>query len=295
MSDDMMPRKGNEPGYPDIRKVTAAEYLLSLSENYKAAVRATGGEETSGLNVALVPRTKDLPEVSAYGQLSPEGVRRGGLSVGNENLRYSGRVEESPDTGPVFIHDYETGIGPFKGFFRRNEGPNFSGTKYGGSVGLGPVTVYGEQGRSSQDVIPPEYREHFVNPEVSQNTRTFGATGSLPVGQGRLSGGVSRQFLKTEVPQPLGVENRPVFQNPNVTNYRVGYQGRVGPGDLNLFGNLTNIRNVGTEKSLEGNYNVQNPFGLGGRLTAQGSYRNPYGDKSAAEGMLRYRLPLGGR
>jgi len=279
----------------DITKLTAAEYLFLLSDNYKAEVSATVGEKTSGLGVALVPRTKDLPEFSAYGQLSPKGVRRGGLSVGNENLRYSGGVEESPDTGPVFIHNYETGIGPFQGFVRRNEGPNFSGIEYGGSVGLGPVTVYGEQGRSSQDVIPPEHRKHFVNRKVDQNTRTFGMRGSLPLGRGRLSGGVSRQFLETKVPQPLGVENRPVFQSPNVTNYRVGYQGRVGPGDLSLTGNLQNIRNVGTEKSLKGSYNVPNPFGLGGRLTAQGSYRNPYGRESAAEGVLRYRLPLGGR
>ena len=31
MSDDMMPRKGNEPGYPDIRKLTAAENRVLLS------------------------------------------------------------------------------------------------------------------------------------------------------------------------------------------------------------------------------------------------------------------------
>ena len=83
-------------------------------------------------------------------------------------------------------------------------------------------------------------------------------------------------------------------KNPNVTDYRLGWKGPVGPGSLDLSGNFRNIRGVGGEPYAKGKYTFLNPLGWGGELLATGEYKNPVGAKSSAEGRLQYRIPLGG-
>jgi hypothetical protein len=79
-------------------------------------------------------------------------------------------------------------------------------------------------------------------------------------------------------------------QSPNITRFGGGYEGKVGPGILGVGGSLTDVRGVGTESSLGGSYNVNNPFGFGGNLRATGSYNNPIGGESAAQALINYRM-----
>lgn len=79
-------------------------------------------------------------------------------------------------------------------------------------------------------------------------------------------------------------------QSPNITRFGGGYEGKAGPGILGVGGSLTDVRDVGTESSLGGSYNVNNPFGFGGNLRATGSYNNPIGGESAAQALINYRL-----
>jgi hypothetical protein len=154
--------------------------------------------------------------------------------------------------------------------------------------------VYANRNRVSRDVVDPRFAQNFQNTRFDNQTDNVGLNLRLPVGSGALTGGVGREFQTQRGPQQLRQETRPTAQSPNVTTYGAGYEGKVGPGRLGLQGNLTDVRNVGTNKSIEGSYNVEDPFGLGGNLSATGSYKNPIGGKSATEAMLRYRLKFGG-
>jgi hypothetical protein len=140
---------------------------------------------------------------------------------------------------------------------------------------VGPVQLYGQRNQSSQDVVDPRDARFFQNTRFDQQTDTFGARGSLPVGQGMLSGDISRQLGAGRFPQHISQEARPTGQFPNVTRYSAGYEGRVGPGNLALQGNLTDVRGVGMEPSIGGSYTIPNPLGLGGQFRATGSYGNP--------------------
>ena len=115
------------------------------------------------------------------------------------------------------------------------------------------------------------------------------------MGQGTLSADLSRQLSGSRQPQFFLQPQRPGQRDPNVTVLRGGYKGKVGPGILGLTGLFKDIRGMGTDKEFVASYDVNDPFGLGGRLTAQGTYANPYGGQSKAGGGLRYTIPLGGR
>ena len=102
---------------------------------------------------------------------------------------------------------------------------------------------------------------------------------NLPGVPGTVTGGLSRQFATNQTP---------------VSRANLGYEGRVGSGILGLQANLTDVRNVGTDKSVQASYNRPDPFGLGGNLSATGSYNNPLGGKSAVQAGLNYGLRFGG-
>ena len=114
---------------------------------------------------------------------------------------------------------------------------------------------------------------------------------------GSLSGDISRQFGTSQFPQHFSQDARPTRQARNETNYRAGYEGPVGPGILALQGGARHVRDVGVEPFVGGSYIYDDPFGLGGRFSATGSYNNSLDPnrKSAAEGRLQYTIPLGGR
>jgi hypothetical protein len=90
----------------------------------------------------------------------------------------------------------------------------------------------------------------------------MGAQGTIPVGPGWLRGGVERV-------------SRPTDQGPGATSYRLGYDGKVGPGILGLHGNVEDIDRIGRGMSASGAYDWPNIFGLGGNLRVTGSYNVP--------------------
>ena len=81
-------------------------------------------------------------------------------------------------------------------------------------------------------------------------------------------------------------------RSPNITRFGGGYEGKVGPGILGVGGNLIDVRGVGTESSLEGFYNVNDPLGFGGKLSAGGFYKNPTGGKRSVGGGFKYKVNL---
>ena len=263
---------------PDLRDLTVSEYLLKFKNPEQGAVSA-----------ALVPENPDLPEVS-IGINQPS---TGSLSVGSKLLRYTREKEGSRTTDTV-----EGGAGPARGFYQQSSQPGNQDprtTAYGGELNLGPVQLYGQRNQSSQDVVDPRFAQYFQNTLFDQKTDTIGARGSWPVGPGTLSADINRQYGTGRFPQHISQDARPTGRNPNVTNYSAGYEGRVGPGLLGLQGNLTDVRNMGTDKSIRGSYIYDDPFGLGGEFTATGSYNNPIGGKSDARAGVRYTIPLGGK
>jgi hypothetical protein len=291
---------------PDLTKLTAAEFLLFSSDSYQGRGQFNAGFGNVEGAAALVPKDPNLPEVAIKASGGLDQPDRGSLSVGSDLLRYS-REFEGVDTdagGPRTTDTFEGGVGPLRGYYQQSTQPGNQDsrtTAYGGQLNLGPVNVSANRNRSSQDVVDPRFAQYYTNTRFDNQTDNVGLNLRLPVGNDAVTGGndavtggVNRKFQTQYQPQGMFDETRPTAQYPNVTTYRAGYEGKVGPGILGLQGNLIDVRNVGTEKSIQGSYNVEDPFGLGGNFSATGSYKNPIGGKSAAEAMLRYRLKFGG-
>jgi len=288
-----------DQGKPDLTKLSAAEYLLFTSRAYEGRGRLEAGLSNVEGAAALVPKDPNLPEVAVQASREIGQPDRASLSVGSDLLRYSRRFEDGDMDagGPRTTDTVEGGAGPLKGYYQQSTQPGNQDsrtTAYGGQLNLGPVNLYANRNRSSQDVVDPRFAQYFQNTRFDNQTDNVGLNLRLPMGSGALTGGVGREFRTQYQPQHLRQETRPTAQSPNVTTYSAGYEGKVGPGRLGLQGNLTDVRNVGTNKSVEGSYNVEDPLGLGGNLSATGSYKNPIGGKSATEAMLRYRLKFGG-
>ena len=298
----------------DLGDLTAAEFLLFSSPSYQAVLSSQIEPEASARgSLRLVPQTQGLPQADLAVERMADDTKKGSLSVGSNNLRYSRVATERPeDQGTVVRDTFEGGIGPFKGFFMKETDPmNFNRRtrKFGGSASLGPVTLYGEREDTRQTTVPEEDRMFFTNPDVDFDRRVFGVRGSVPLDkkrQSRLFANISRELSGYKYPQFFLQPQRPGQRDPNVTVLQGGYKGKVGPGILGLTGRFKDIRGMGTDKELGVSYNVDDPFGLGGRFTAQGTYANPYGGRSVVqagrfneankmEGGLRYTIPLGGR
>lgn len=286
-----------DQGKPDLTKVTAAEFLLFSSDSYQGRGRVKTGFGNVEGAAALVPKNPNLPEVAIQASQGLDQPGRASLSVGSDLLRYSRRFEDKDAGGPRTMDTVEGGVGPLKGYYQQSTQPgnrDSRTTAYGGQLNLGPVNLYANRNRVSQEDVDPRFAQYFQNTRFDNQTDNVGLNLRLPMGSGALTGGVGREFRTQRGPQQLRQETRPTAQSPNVTTYSAGYEGKVGPGRLGLQGNLTDVRNVRTEKSVEGSYNINDPFGLGGNASLTGSYNNPIGGKSAAEAMLRYRLKFGG-
>ena len=265
--------------------ITVSEYLLWYSD----AITVTGNADFHSLRGGLNLYTKpnNLPNASVQVDAGLSENPSATLSVGSKLLNFESRLERGQD-GDALTNTASGEVGPVSAFYSNTSQPDnrgFEQTKYGGGLNLGPVQLYGQRNQLSQDASPV------------QKTDAFGARG--PLGRGILSADISRQRGAGQFPQhisqdalPTGQFPRPTGQFPDVTRYSADYQGRVGPGDLDLQGGLTNVSNVGMEPSVRASYTVPNPMGLGGQFSATGSYVNPLdpNQKTAAEAMMRYNL-----
>ena len=278
--------------------LTASQYLLSYSDyNLISDIAADTSKKTLRGGLTFASRDDSLPSarLSAEGGVNQRSSAT--LSVGNQLLNYEGRFEDVPPQqgGDVFRSTLSGKAGPFRAFYSEIDQPGNQGlerTNIGGSWNVGPVQLYGQRNQLRREVVDPRYAGVFQNTGQDTKIDTIGARGSLPFLGGRVSGDVSRQYREERGPQQIGQESRPMAQAPNVTNYRLGWEGPVGPGRFGLQGTLRDVRNVGMEPSLSGSYTIQDPLGLGGKFSATGSYVNPLDPsrRSAAEAMLRYKL-----
>jgi len=278
---------------PNLADMSAAEYLMFLGREYTAQARVAGNPDSSSIDVgaAVVPMDSSNLEFSARGSAGLDRPNIGSFSVGNDMFNLSRRLQDAKvSQGGMTITDTgEVDFGPVKGYYQQSSQPgnqDLQNKSYGVNAGFGPVKLLADRKTSSQDVIPEEYVKYFDNTRSDSKTDTLG--GSLNLGPVNVN--LSREFGTSRYPKSKFEDTRPMAQSPNITRFGGGYEGKAGPGILGVGGSLTDVRDVGTESSLGGSYNVNNPFGFGGNLRATGSYNNPIGGESAAQALINYRL-----
>ena len=275
---------------PNLADMSAAEYLVFLGRNYTAQARVAGNPDSSSIDVgaAFVPMDSSNLEFSARGSAGLDRPKMGSLSVGNKLFNLSRKYEDSL-LGSTTTDTGEVDFGPVKGYYQQSSQPDnqdLQNKSFGANVNLGPVKLFADRTMSSQDVIPSNFVKYFDSTLSDNKTDTLGGS----VGIGPLNLNLSREFGTRRGPKPKFEDTRPMAQSPNVTRFGGGYEGKVGPGILGVGGSLTDVRGVGTESSLGGSYNVNDPFGFGGELSATGSYNNPIGGESAAQALINYRM-----
>jgi hypothetical protein len=270
-------------------------YLLYYSNKY---INLGGGYTSLPGSVQAYltasPRNEYLPDATLSAEMGPYRDPSVTFSVdkkiGHFLLGFEKRFEEGFTTNTVSGE-----AGPFSAFYSEINPTNnqySQKTNLGGTVNIGPnVQLYGQSTRSGQNVVDPRDAPYFKNPRFDRQTGTIGARGSLRLGPSTLSGNVSREFGKEWYPQHISQEFRHAMAQDPITNYRLGWEGPVGPGRLGLQGTLRDVRNAEMEPSASGAYTIPNPLGFGGQLRATSSY-NPYSKFSA---MFRYGMPLGGK
>ena len=283
--------------------LTASQYLLSYSDyNLISDITADTSKNTLRGGFTFAPRDDSLPSarLSAEGGVNqrPSATLSLSIPVGRQLIDYERRWEKesSKRGGPITTDTVSGKAGPFSAFYSETGQPGNQGleqTSYGGRMSIGPAKLFARRIRSRQDVVDPRYAGVFPNTGQDTEIDTIGARGSLPFLGGRVSGDVNRQFETRRFPQHISQESRPMAQAPNVTNYRLGWEGPVGPGRFGLQGTLRDVRNVGMEPSVGGSYTIQDPLGLGGRFSATGSYVNPLDPNRESE--ARFRVAYGRR
>lgn len=287
---------------PTLADMSAAEYLMFLGRNYTAQARVAGDPESASLDVgaAFVPMDSSNLEFSARGSAGVDRPNIGSVSVGNDMFNLSRRLQDAKasqggmtttDTGGLNLGDL------IRMYYQQSSQPGNRDLKkksFGADVDFGPVKLYANRNTSSQEGVSEENAPYYGNTRFDNEKDNVGFNFRLPVGSeedgGAFTGGVGRTYETQKGPQQLRQDTRPMAQSPNITRFGGGYEGKVGPGILGVGGNLTNVRGVGTESSLGGSYNVNDPFGFGGKLSATGSYNNPIDEKSDVRALLNYGM-----
>ena len=252
----------------DLANMSVRRYLTIYSNPFlkvvgKSLTPTTPGGPSSA-SIAVEPINNALPGAElliADGQ-SPTAT----VSLGGKLLKFQSLLKKTPGGGTV-TNTVSGKAGPVDAYFSKIEpsgDPGLRKTVAGANLNIGPMRFSAQRGRSKQG-------------DVDTRTKIVGASGSVPFMDGTLSGNVKRQFVEDQDP---------------VTNYGFNWKGPAGPGTLCAEANLMDVRNVGREPSAEAEYIYKNPLGLGGNLSATGSYVNPLDPnrESAAEAMLRYTL-----
>ena len=272
---------------PTLNDQTASNAIISRfylgGQPYALGTMSNVGEDNR-VDFNLVPGRRNMPDAGISLEQGEKGDRSGTFTVGNPDLRYTGKVRLPEDGGSSTRHRLEGGIGPFGAHYMRSEFPEGDGKEIGGSLNIGPFTLFGNRATSQQNVIPEAYRGYFTNPNVDATSTTLGARGSGDVGIGTLSGGAERTNSSYQLPRFIGQESRTTAQDQR-TMYNLGLSG----GLYDIGGTLTDVRGVGTEYDLRGSYKwLDLPFNLPGNLDLTGGWRKPMGEGSSGNVGVRY-------
>ena len=286
-----MAQQSKKPSLAD-PNVSTAEYLMFLGREYTAQARVAGNPESSSMDVgaALVPMNSSNLELSARASAGPGRPKIGSLSIGNKLFNLSRKYEDSL-LGSTTTDTGEVDFGPVKGYYQKSsqaDNQDLQNKSYGANLKLGPVKLYANRNTSSQEGVSEENVPYYDTTRSDNKTDTLGGS----VGIGPLNLNLSREFGMRRDPKSKFEDTRPMAQSPNITRFGGGYEGKVGPGILGVGGNLIDVRGVGTESSLEGFYNVNDPLGFGGKLSAGGFYKNPTGGKRSVGGGFKYKVNL---
>ena len=191
---------------------------------------------------------------------------------------------------PRTTADVSGDSGPVSGYYSNVRSPGSRSDTFGGSLNTGSLSAFLERNAERANAIGPEDAQNFINTNFERRTDTLGFRGQTPLAGGTLSGGASRQFFYDKYPQHMYQESRPTYSLPPVSQYDAQYQRPVGRGIASLGADLMKPRGGPTDLGANVGYSREDPFGLGGTLTASGNYRNPRGQKSSAGANLGYQL-----
>ena len=315
---------------PNLANLDATEWLTLYSDDY---LKLMGGSLTpdtpggaSAVTLAVKPRNKALPganiSLASGGGQSPTAT----VFLGGKLFNYEGRFEGmsqkqggpavtntvSGKAGPVAAHYSEMeqpgnqglrktvaganlNIGPVGAHFSRTDQRDSRETGFGANLNIGPVQLSALRNLLSRDAVDPRLASDFLNRRHDTQTDIFRASGSLPVGPGTLSGDISRQFVKEQGPQRVGQDTRPTGKH-HVTKYGLGWksdEGKVGPGILNVRGDLTDPRGGKSQSTAGASYSINRPFGLPASVVADISSVNPLDPKRRRyEAWLRLTRPF---
>jgi hypothetical protein len=250
---------------------------------------------------ALVPIHEDLPEFNVGVDTSPHGGSPTyKMSVGLPSDRLRATQEWNFGDMPTTTSTLESNLGPASLYYKTQEQPGSPGDMksqgFGGELKLGPVTFFGErtntgwEGRhpwSGKLFRDPLHAKHMGHTRYDRRTQEAGAKVKAPVGSGIAGLKAARRYMRTLFPHGKG-ESRPMQQAPNITSVEGGWEGRVGSGTLGISGGADFTRGIGTSPYAKGSYAMEDPLGLGGTLTATGTWANPLGKSSGLETWLEW-------
>ena len=150
-----------------------------------------------------------------------------------------------------------------------SEGEGYNRT-YGGSLRAGPFDIYGTKGK-------------FTEGDYKKGTETYGASGQMPVGKrGIMTLGISKEKVEEILQHFRGKGGK--------KRYDIGYTGGGDGSAYGATGTMEQVKGGPRTRSVQGFYNMQNPFGLGGDFRVTGSLVRPDREKTAAEVMARYGI-----
>jgi hypothetical protein len=247
---------------------------------------------------SLVPEQSSLPIISAEVRKTPDGGATT-VSISPRDVPVSYSREWYMGDGPSTKDILQGRVGPFGAYFSELRGDgerDLVGKTYGASARMGPVTLYGEQSRASWEDRDPrtgqrlrdmDYAKYLENTRINEQNRKIGVATKGSFGKGVAGLDVARTYRDILLPNRRG-QPRSTVSAPNVTSLGARWQGPLGPGRLNLTGDMDFIRDRGTSSNFGANYTIENPLGLGGMFKAQAGWQNPYGGPSDLQAGLRY-------
>ena len=183
---------------PTLNDQTASNAIISRfclgGQPYALGTMSNVGEDNR-VDFNLVPGRRNMPDAGISLEQGEKGDRSGTFTVGNPDLRYTGKVRLPEDGGSSTRHRLEGGIGPFGAHYMAQG----SRREIGGSLNIGPFTLFGNRATSQQNVIPEAYRGYFTNPNVdATSTRVVLGTWALvrcPVAQSARTAATSYRDL----------------------------------------------------------------------------------------------------